>query len=62
MHYWFLKKETKFESIYNINKIDRTPHLIVAELLWSGVSTVLQREGKVMVTSPMVYLHPAYSR
>lgn len=56
MHYWLLKKETKFESIYNIIKKDRTPHSIVAELLWDGVSTVLQREAEVMVPSPMLYL------
>lgn len=27
------RKETKFESFYNIIKMDRTPHLVVAELL-----------------------------
>lgn len=61
MHYWLLKKETKFESIYNMIKIDRTLHWIGAGLLWDGVSTVLQQEATVMVTSPAFYLHPAYS-
>lgn len=37
------KKETKFESIYNIIKIVWIPHSIVAEFIWDGISTILQR-------------------
>lgn len=43
MHYWLLKKETKFESIYNIIKTVWTPHSIVAEFIWDGVNIILQR-------------------
>lgn len=54
------RKETKFESLYNIIKMDRTPHLVVAELL--EMVLVLVYTGNPRLWSQVPCYTFAYSR